>query len=79
MTRLPGVLEAAVCAVPDEVLGERLCVCIVPETHDDPPQLDDVISFLEGLGLARLKLPEFTRGRGKPAAQSVGKTGPTST
>jgi acyl-CoA synthetase (AMP-forming)/AMP-acid ligase II len=59
LTRLPGVLEAAVCAVPDEVLGERLCVCIVPETHDDPPQLDDVISFLEGLGLARLKLPEF--------------------
>ena len=46
--------------MPDEVLGERLCVCIVPETHDDPPQLDDVISFLEGLGLARLKLPEIT-------------------
>jgi cyclohexanecarboxylate-CoA ligase len=59
LTQLPGALEAAVCSVPDAVLGERLCVCIVPEARDNPPQLDDVIAFLEGFGLARLKLPEF--------------------
>jgi acyl-CoA synthetase (AMP-forming)/AMP-acid ligase II len=59
LTQLPGALEAAVCSVPDAVLGERLCVCIVPEARDNPPQLHDVIAFLEGFGLARLKLPEF--------------------
>jgi len=59
LTQLPGALEAAVCSVPDAVLGERLCVCIVPEARDNPPQLNDVIAFLEGFGLARLKLPEF--------------------
>ena len=50
--------EAAVCAYPDPVLGERVCVCIVPLDENSKPTLDDICDFLRDCGLATFKLPE---------------------
>ncbi len=50
--------EAAVCAYPDETLGEKICVCIVPRSLDDPPSLDDICAYLTACGIAKFKLPE---------------------
>lgn len=52
------VLTASVIAVPDPVLGERICACIVPSSSDDPPDLEILRSHLLGKGLARYKCPE---------------------
>ncbi len=54
----PNVAEVAVIAVPDPVLGERICACIVPSSSDDPPDLEILRSHLLGKGLARYKCPE---------------------
>lgn len=52
----PAVREAAVVGVPDEVLGERMCVAVVPAGN--APSLEDVKQRLLGAGLAVFKLPE---------------------
>ncbi len=53
----PLLAEAAVCAWPDEVLGERICVVAVPKPGASVG-LQDIVSFLEEKQLARFKLPE---------------------
>jgi non-ribosomal peptide synthetase component E (peptide arylation enzyme) len=55
---LPGAREAAVCAYADDVMGEKICACIVAERADAPPELDDVVAFLLDKGIAKIKLPE---------------------
>jgi 2,3-dihydroxybenzoate-AMP ligase len=50
------VQQAAVVAVPDPVLGERVCVCVIP--NGDPPALSDLKAFLTARGVADFKLPE---------------------
>lgn len=52
----PALREAAVVGVPDEVLGERMCVAVVP-TGEAPP-LAEVTGWLKAKGLAMFKLPE---------------------
>ena len=54
----PGIEEGAVCAYPDDRLGEKVCACVVPRPDADPPQLEQINTFLTGKGLARFKLPE---------------------
>jgi acyl-CoA synthetase (AMP-forming)/AMP-acid ligase II len=54
----PGVAEAAVCAVADDDLGERVCACVVPHDDGEAPSLDTLRAYLEQQGLARFKLPE---------------------
>ena len=54
----PQVLEAAVCAYADEALGERVCVCLVPNDANHPPSLEELCVFLRAQGLAKFKLPE---------------------
>jgi acyl-CoA synthetase (AMP-forming)/AMP-acid ligase II len=51
----PGVGDAAVVGTPDPVLGEAICLCIVP--GDDRPDLTEMRAFL-GRSLARHKLPD---------------------
>jgi cyclohexanecarboxylate-CoA ligase len=53
----PGIAEAAVCAAPDPLLGERVCAFVVPRpgAHID---LDIVRTHFAGLGVARHKAPE---------------------
>ena len=53
----PALAEAAVCAYPDAILGEKICVCIVP-TDGGTPSLEDICAFLMQCGVAKFKLPE---------------------
>jgi cyclohexanecarboxylate-CoA ligase len=54
---MPQVREAALVAMPDLRLGERVCAYIT--THAGAPlSLTEVVEFLEGRGLARQYLPE---------------------
>ncbi len=54
----PGVLEAAAVAVPDDTMGERLCLFVVPRDSSSPPDFAEVVSFMARQGIASYKLPE---------------------
>ena len=54
----PGVVEAAVCAYPDERLGEKICACLVPRPQETPPGLESLQAYLLDQGFAKFKLPE---------------------
>jgi acyl-CoA synthetase (AMP-forming)/AMP-acid ligase II len=56
LTGLPQVKEAAVIGLPDEMLGERMCLVVVP--NGAAPSLADAKAWLEKSGLAVFKLPE---------------------
>ncbi len=53
----PKVSQAVIVAIPDQVLGERACACIVP-MPGETFTLEEMISFLTKKGLAVFKLPE---------------------
>jgi 2,3-dihydroxybenzoate-AMP ligase len=52
----PAVRDAAVVAMPDEVLGEKTCAFVV--ARDGAPTLAELASFLRARGLADYKVPE---------------------
>ncbi len=52
----PKVLYAAIVGLPDQRLGERNCLCLVPKPGD-PPTLEELVAFL-GDSVAAYKLPE---------------------
>jgi len=55
----PGVREAAVVGVPDALLGEKVCACIVPAAGE-APALSAITAFLrEHKKVAVYKLPEY--------------------
>jgi acyl-CoA synthetase (AMP-forming)/AMP-acid ligase II len=55
----PALAEAVCVAVPDEELGERLCVCVVPRAGMPAPTLAELCGWLtDRHGLERHKLPE---------------------
>jgi acyl-CoA synthetase (AMP-forming)/AMP-acid ligase II len=54
----PGIADAAAVSAPDEVLGERVCLFVVPQDSSTPPSLEDVVTFMRGEGIAIYKLPE---------------------
>ena len=53
----PGVRNVAIVPVPDPVLGERMCACVIPKAGA-PLTLDELTGFLMELGIAKFKLPE---------------------
>lgn len=53
----PLVDDVAVVAVPDPVLGERACACIVASAAGEP-DLEGLRAFLRARGLAAQKAPE---------------------
>lgn len=55
--RQPGIAEAAAFGLPDERLGERICLAIVPSAA--PPEFSDVLACLQRDGLSKYDLPEF--------------------
>ena len=58
LLRHPLVKEAAMVAVPDERLGEKSCVFVIP-AGDTEPSLKAMLDYLEEQGIAKYKLPEF--------------------
>ena len=52
----PKVLYAAIVGIPDDRLGERNCLCLVPKPGP-PPSLEELLAFL-GDSVATYKLPE---------------------
>lgn len=54
----PGLAEAAVCAYPDDMLGEKICACVVPLPDGEAPSLEEICAYLSQRGIARFKLPE---------------------
>jgi non-ribosomal peptide synthetase component E (peptide arylation enzyme) len=54
----PGVLHAACVGVPDDVLGERVCACVVPRPGCRPPELAELRELLGEAGIDRDCLPE---------------------
>ena len=53
-----GVGQVAVVGVPDPVLGERVCACVVPADPALPPALSALREQLRAQGLAPYKAPE---------------------
>jgi acyl-CoA synthetase (AMP-forming)/AMP-acid ligase II len=54
----PGVQEVAAVAVPDEIMGEKTCIFVVPKDKAQPPALEDIVGHLKQIGVAAYKLPE---------------------
>ncbi|MEO3797851.1 AMP-binding protein [Nonomuraea sp. B10E15] len=52
----PGVREVALVGLPDEVLGERTCACVVP--RGTAPTLAELAAFLRDRGVAAFKFPD---------------------
>ncbi len=57
MSMHPAVADSAVVAMPDKILGERTCAFVVPKPGF-APTLEDIVSFLKGVGASVVQLPE---------------------
>jgi len=55
------VKEVAVIPVPDETMGERVCICVVPLDVDAPPTLEEINELLKADGMSMYKLPEIMK------------------
>jgi 2,3-dihydroxybenzoate-AMP ligase len=55
--RLPGVSQVAAVAMPDAVLGERVCLYVVP-APGATLTLEEIRASMAGAGIAGFKLPE---------------------
>jgi non-ribosomal peptide synthetase component E (peptide arylation enzyme) len=53
----PKVLDAAAVAMPDDILGERTCVYVVPKPGESVT-LEEVKDFMTEKGIAVYKIPE---------------------
>jgi len=58
LEQLPEIAEAAVCAFPDERLGEKICACLVTAAGAAAPTLESLQQYLLDHGFAKFKLPE---------------------
>ena len=53
----PAVRNVACIPVPDPVLGERMCACVIAR-DGRTLGLEELVEYLLGLGIAKFKLPE---------------------
>ena len=58
LVHYPYVTNAAVVAMPDPVLGERICAYLVVAAGAESPTVSSVGEYLIDRGLAKFKLPE---------------------
>ncbi|GAA5156066.1 AMP-binding protein [Pseudonocardia eucalypti] len=70
--RLPSVRQVAAVAMPDAVLGERVCVFVVPRPGDTVT-LEQVRAGMLAAGVAAFKLPERLELRDELPVTKVGK------
>ena len=54
----PAIANVAVVGMPDERLGEKVCVYVVPADAEATLTLEDVTAFLREHDVATQKLPE---------------------
>jgi acyl-CoA synthetase (AMP-forming)/AMP-acid ligase II len=54
----PGIAEVAVAPYPDDILGEKICACVVPAEGEAAPTLEAICQYLMEHGIAKFKLPE---------------------
>ena len=54
----PGVDKAAAFPVPDERLGEKVCLAVMP-AGNERPGADDVLAHLDRGGLSKYDMPEY--------------------
>ncbi len=54
----PDFDEAAVCAYPDQRLGEKICACLVIKQGSSAPTVEQLQHYMLGMGFAKFKLPE---------------------
>ncbi|MGM0571747.1 class I adenylate-forming enzyme family protein [Marinobacter sp.] len=52
------VQDVAVIPQPDDIMGERVCICVVPADEDHPPTLEEINDYLKEQGMSVYKLPE---------------------
>ena len=69
----PDIVEAAVCAYPDERLGEKVCACLVMKPGSELMMMETMQEHLVGLGLAKFKLPERIKAFTQLPRNAVGK------
>jgi cyclohexanecarboxylate-CoA ligase len=67
---LPGLTDVAVVAMPDPVLGERVCAFV---ESDGDLRLEDIVQFLREHAVASYKLPERLEQRLALPRNSAGK------
>ena len=54
----PKVAEVAVVGMPDDLLGERICVFVAPRDPLSPPDLAELLALLRSAQVAKFKWPE---------------------
>jgi cyclohexanecarboxylate-CoA ligase len=54
----PAILQSAIIPMPDPVLGERACCFVTLRSDAAPVTLDDLVTYLLGQHVAKIKLPE---------------------
>ncbi len=72
LSQMPDVLEGAVTAYRDEIMGERICAVVVPKPGKQPT-LDSVRAHFAAAGLALFKHPERLQVVEQLPRNSVGK------
>jgi non-ribosomal peptide synthetase component E (peptide arylation enzyme) len=60
MLKHPAIQNAVLVGVPDRRLGEKSCAFVVTRSGESLT-LEDLVEFLEKLGSAKYKLPEYLR------------------
>lgn len=73
MYRLGSLELVAAVAMPDPVLGERLCVYVVPKPGHQAPSIEDVRAAFDQQGVAAYKRPERLEVVGELPMTKVGK------
>jgi 2,3-dihydroxybenzoate-AMP ligase len=71
--RHPDVVDTALVAMPDPVLGERACAYLVLRPGAEALTVSTLGEFLLGHGLAKYKLPERVELRDTLPLSNVGK------
>jgi cyclohexanecarboxylate-CoA ligase len=68
----PAIVEAACVALPDPMMGERVCAFVITREGNDVT-LDELRTYLVELGLAHFKLPERLEVRDELPRTASGK------
>ena len=57
----PARVDCAAIAVPDDIMGEKVCLCVVARDPAHPPTLTEVTDWMREQGFGSYKLPESLR------------------